>query len=368
MKPRDVPAWLARRIHLPAPLLCVALFALGLFTVPHWWCGRGADAWFDGDPSRQAALSRSVEDWVRSDLGTQDFSTGSSEFNGEWLFGTYFAAGMGFGQMALEHPESRARCVELMRLCIKRMLSPELRAFDADAWDEDAIESLYDGTGHAAYLGYLNLLLSLNNLVDPEHGYAGLNGEVTDALTARALDEPDVPAGDLPERDLSGRQLRRHRRHRPLRPRHRRRPFGASASSGRRPSASYCVDPDTGLLYQAVGAYTGEPLDAPRGSGTCLGLYMLSFMDRDLSRDLYDGVVVTSVAQRPGVRRRARVRAGGGESAHRHRLRPDRLRLRRLGDGLPDRRRPHPRRPRDVPPPLRQRRPGRRTAEPGRTG
>ncbi len=36
---------------------------------------------------------------------------------------------------------------------------------------------------------------------------------------------------------------------------------------------------------------TGEPHDAPRGSGTCLGLYMLSFMDRDLSRDLYDGVV-----------------------------------------------------------------------------
>ncbi len=220
-------------------------------------------------------------------LGTEDFSTGRDQFNGEWLFGTYFAAGMGFGQTALEHPELRAHNVEMLRLCIKRMISPEVRAFDTDAWEEDAFESLPDLTGHAAYLGYLNLLLSLNNLVDPEHGYAGLNEEVTKALTRRVWMSPTFLLGTYPGETypvdncavIASIGLYD-------------RATGADDSALLKDWAQACrehyVDPRTGLLYQAVNTGTGEALGAARGSGTCLGLYMLSFADRDLSRGLYD--------------------------------------------------------------------------------
>jgi hypothetical protein len=47
------------------------------------------------------------------------------------------------------------------------------------------------------------------------------------------------------------------------------------------------VDQQTGLLIQCVVPETGEPADEPRGSGTALGGYFLSFADRELSRELY---------------------------------------------------------------------------------
>jgi hypothetical protein len=290
MQPRDAIARLNRRLRSVCKLralLLVLLFAAGLCTVPHWWCGRGVQAWYAGEPAVQGALARSVEDWVRADLGAEDFSTGSGQYSGEWLFGTYFAAGLGFGQTALEHPEWRARNVELMRLCIKRMISPQVRAFDTDSWDEDAFVSLPDLTGHAAYLGYLNLLLSLNRLVDPEQGYAALNDEVTEALERRVWLSPTFLLETYPDETypvdncavMAGIAL--HGR-------------ATGADHSRLIAAwtsalrEHYVDPATGLLYQAADSGTGAPLDAPRGSGTCLGLYMLSFMDRQVSRQLYD--------------------------------------------------------------------------------
>lgn len=47
------------------------------------------------------------------------------------------------------------------------------------------------------------------------------------------------------------------------------------------------VDRKTELLYQAIDEKDGSPADEPRGSGTVLGLYFLSFSDPELSRDLY---------------------------------------------------------------------------------
>jgi hypothetical protein len=48
------------------------------------------------------------------------------------------------------------------------------------------------------------------------------------------------------------------------------------------------IDKATGLLVQAVDADTGAPTDAPRGSGTLLAVYFLSFADMSLSRALWD--------------------------------------------------------------------------------
>jgi hypothetical protein len=47
------------------------------------------------------------------------------------------------------------------------------------------------------------------------------------------------------------------------------------------------VDRSTGLLIQLVDPSTGARLDAPRGSGTCLAVYFLSFAERALSQDLW---------------------------------------------------------------------------------
>src|ERR1043166_5779335 len=104
------------------------LFVAGIWFIPHRWCARDASQWYHGNAGQQQKLAGEVERWVRLELGRGHFSPGRRQFNGEWLFGTYAMAAMGFGQTALAHPEWRARHAELMSLCIERTQSPDRKS------------------------------------------------------------------------------------------------------------------------------------------------------------------------------------------------------------------------------------------------
>src|SRR5205823_5865508 len=126
---------------------------------------------------------RGLEKTIARPLTPKDFPVGSKVLDGEWLFGTYMMAAMGFGQLALEHPERRARELPLVEACIARMISPAVRRFDTDAWGgSDPLETLDGDAHHGSYLGYLNLALSLDRLLDPKSPHAQLNDRVTAAL------------------------------------------------------------------------------------------------------------------------------------------------------------------------------------------
>ncbi|MEK7270127.1 MAG: hypothetical protein AAB215_04195 [Planctomycetota bacterium] len=271
---------------LARQLICGALFLAGLWTVPSWWWGRTAGAWYDGDETEQGKLSRGVAAWLEAPLDGGRFRTGDPTFDGEWFFGTYMMAAMGFGQTALEHPAWRARHGALMDRCIDRLLSPEVRRFDRESWGADAIESLDGDGGHAAYLGYLNLALSLRRLLDPGNKHAALNDRITAALVRRIGKSPTMLLSTYPRETypvdncavIGSIGLYD-------------RAAGADHAALIRRWSGRCreryVDLGTGLLYQAVDARDGTPADKPRGSGTAFGLYFLSFADPALSRDLY---------------------------------------------------------------------------------
>ena len=267
-------------------LLSTALFLLGVAWMPYLWCSRQADAWYRGDVIPQTKLARGVEEWLEHELTRKNFSTGSSQFNGEWLFGSYLMAGIGFGQMAVLHPELREQSLASMRTCIQRLLSPNVRAFDRETWENDPLETLDFADDHAAYLGYLNLLLSFHRCLDPHSEFAPLNDLITAALVRRIEASPtgllqSYPNEVYPVDNCAA--------------------FGsiglhALATGANRSSflqswsknlRQRYVDPQTGLLYQAVDCRSGNPCDAPRGSGTTLAAFFLSFADFQLSRDLY---------------------------------------------------------------------------------
>lgn len=264
----------------------VVLFVLGLCLIPHRWCARQAGKWFLGDASVQQQLARGVAEWVRDGLPGDTFSTGSTLFNQEWVFGTYMMAGMGFGQTALQHPDWRREPLELMDLCAERLLSNEGKGFDLMLWNEDPISSLSGESDHAAYLGYFNLLLSLHRLVDPGFKYTGLNDRITEAL-ARRMQKTSIlllqtyPGETFPVDNCAV--------------------IGSIGLYDRATGHSHAgllrtwsenfrrkyIDASTGLLYQSVDYRTGTPVGAPRGSGTALAVYLLSFADERLSRELY---------------------------------------------------------------------------------
>ena len=263
------------------------LFFIGISVFPYMICSRSGDNWYEGDVSLQTSLARGVEHSITQDISRSNFSTGSQLFDGEWLFGTFMMAGMGFGQTALEHPELREKHVALMEECIRQILSERVKAFDKERWKDDPIESLGSASDHAAYLGYLNLMMSLHRLLKPESEYAELNDRITDALVKRVNDSKILLLRSYPyevypvDNCYVVGSIGLHAK-----------ATGIDRSAFIKKWVDTCrkkyIDPDSGLLYQCVDARSGAPIDRARGSGTVLGLYALSFVDMTLSEELFD--------------------------------------------------------------------------------
>jgi hypothetical protein len=277
------------RSYLLKRAVCLVLFLIGISFVPYLWCNRGANTFFDDSFEHQVVLQRGVESWVKQELRLEDYKTGSSKFNGEWLFGTYLMSGLGFCQMTIIHPELKQHNIPLIERCIEKILSGKVKAFDKAFWGNDPINTLgIDTYDHAAYLGYFNILLSMNRLLNPESRYAQLNEDVSKALVRRLERNPILTLETYPNERYPVDNC------------------AVIASIGlydRATGADHSVlikrwaenfknryiDKKTGLLIQAVGA-KGEALDSPRGSGSALGLYFLSYADPGFAREMYTAV------------------------------------------------------------------------------
>ena len=270
-------------------LIALLLFLVGCAWIPAAWNARWADRWFNGDVELQNALAGGMEEWMDQELGRDDFTTGSKQFDGEWLYGTYAMAAMGFGQCALNHPADRAHYLQRMEQAIDEMLSMRVRKFDIELWHSDPLETLDSNEGHAAYLGYMNLAMSFHHLLDPDSRFAELNDRISDSLRRRIQASPTLLLESYPWEtypvdncavitSVALNSRANGNPHDPL------------AEQWADQCRRKYTDPKSGLLIQSVNGRTGNPRSYPRGSGTTLGLYFLSFMDSDLSKDLYKAV------------------------------------------------------------------------------
>lgn len=275
------------KVRLVRIALALVLFLIGVSYLPYMFCCRQAADWYAGDLSRQKLLANGVAKWVEGDLGLDDFYTGSEQFNGEWLFGTYTMAAMGYGQTALQHPELRESNIALMEQCFDKLMSEQVRRFDCRMWGSDPIESLDNiNAHHAAFLGYFNLALSLHRMLVNDSKYAALNDKITAALAKRIKASRFGLLQSYPQEMYAVDNCA---------------VIGSIALHDRATSENsgivirswinnfkwHCVDSDSGLLIQASDFRTGKAIDQPRGSGTILGLYLISFADYKFAGELY---------------------------------------------------------------------------------
>jgi hypothetical protein len=260
---------------------------VGVVTIPGLWCSRGTDRAYAGDLDAQASLAAAVDGWIQRGFDEGAFSTGSALFDSEWIFGTYQMAALGFGQMALEHPDDRAALRERADRAVDRMLSERGRAFDTNAWHEDALAALTTRHGHVAFLGYANLVLSLHRRAFGDSRYASLNDALTRALESRYEASSSglletYPGQIFPVDNAAAlASIALHSKATGL--------AAPKIAALLARFARHSVDPRTGLLFQQSAA-DGEPRDAPRGSGSALAAYFLSFADASLSRRLHEAV------------------------------------------------------------------------------
>lgn len=259
--------------------------ALCLRFAPSQWHGRHAEALWNDDLDLQRAMARGVDGWRHRGLNADDLLTGSQRFDGEWLFGTYMMAALGYAQLAKADPEHHHAYMRAMEDCIDQLLSAPVRAFDRAAWGSDPLADLGTDRGHAAYLGYLALVLSAHRSLDPQSRFAEIHDRICEHL-ARNLERspvglvPTYPSETYPVDNTAI--------------------FGALALHQRATGADHSTvlararktlrrftDQHTGLLIQKVGTREGQTVDGPRGSGTALATYFLSFWDEELSAALY---------------------------------------------------------------------------------
>lgn len=273
---------------LLSPVVLLVLLAVSLRWLPSAWCAREARALLADDVELQLALARGAERWSAAELTAGDLMTGSERFDGEWLFGTSMMAGLGHAQLAVAHPELRQGQVQALEGCIERMLSPALRAFDAAAWGSDALDDLGSPRAHAAYLGYMGLVLSLHRRLVPHSQHAALHDRIMAHLHQAMLGSPIGLAQTYPgevypvdNAAIVG-ALALHQRatgidHREV----------LNGWAARLPGL---LDLETGLLFQAIAPESGHVVDGPRGSGTALAAWFLSFANAEQSRSLYEAV------------------------------------------------------------------------------
>jgi len=278
-------------------LLALLAFVLGLGTIPHRVCERDAAAYFDGDVARIDAVAASVSKWTSEELAESSFATGSRRFDGEWLFGTYMMAAMGFGQVALasDDPGRRAESIKRMERCLDAMLSPAARMFDRDAWSMDALASVDEPAGastdrgHVAYLGYAGLALGLHRLVAGASRFDERHDAIASALARRFAASRTGLVETYPNEvypvdntaALGALALHAKATHTAPAP---------GLTRGLDAIRTHGVQLTSGLLAQAIDATTAAPRDPGRGSGTALAAYFLAYADPALSASLYRAV------------------------------------------------------------------------------
>lgn len=274
-----------RRISLL--LAGLAVFLVALYLLPSWWCGRQAPDWMEGKLDTQQKLARTVRKQVERKFQLEEFHTGHKLFAAEWLFGSYLMAGIGFCQIVQQHPETFAEYSPAIELCIDELLSERVRAFDTRSWENDALATLDQGEGHAAYLGYLNFLLSLYSELWPDNRFRELNDRISAALLQRLQNSktglvPTYPGQWYPVDNAP--LLASLILHEKLTGEH---PGSLEALLAN--YSRWAVDEQTGLLTQALGS-DGLPRDYPRGSGTALAIFFLRNQTPDLTRKLFNGL------------------------------------------------------------------------------
>jgi hypothetical protein len=206
-------------------------------------------------------------------------------FRGEWLIGTLSMTAAATTNMAFDDPALRPRAREDVARLLDRALSAGARAFDAQRWGEDPLDSLDGPRGHAGYLGHLGLMLGAHRLLGGDGRFDALHDRVAAALARRvraarsahletypgetyAMDNSVVQAalalhqqaGRGDHRGAIARWLGHTRRH--------------------------LLDPRTGLVSFALDA-EGRPTQGARGSGAGWNTFFLPFVDEAFAAEQF---------------------------------------------------------------------------------
>jgi hypothetical protein len=212
------------------------------------------------------------------------YTSGRSRFDGQSAIAAYQMTLMGLSQVVQRHPELRDRYLPVMREAGARLADPRTLDYAASVYGHHGVTAMGPGEGHA-YLGYINLALGMLRAVDPDTPLATVHDRISNALAARLFASPTGMIETYPRETwppdvaaVAG-SIGLHAR---LTGVDRSRELKAWSERFAR-----CAISTDGFLVQRLKSGGCTPVDRPRGSGTAVAAYFLSFADRGLSRRLH---------------------------------------------------------------------------------
>jgi len=270
--------------------MAVLLLPFSIRFISYPWCSRKSADFFEVNKATYQRMDKGIDYWLNKDMERSSFQTGSSRFDGEWLFGTYFMSAVGLCQESLTFPELKKKNLPKIEFALNKIRSEQLQEFDREAWGTKPLS--LDGHDHAAFLGYYNLALSLFHFLKKDDFDKGenelikLNHRITSYLAKRMNLSSLKMLQSYPQEVYPVDNC------------------AVIASIGlydkamsKKPRAlilewlarcrDLCLDKETGTLIQRLYWEDGSMLEYPRASGTFLGIYFLSFVDIDFAEELY---------------------------------------------------------------------------------
>jgi hypothetical protein len=272
--------------RLALALLCLVAW---IELAPRAWFGLSAARWYDGAPAARTPLAERVREEVEERDALLFYQSGRSRFDGQSAVAIYQMTLLGLGQLIEERPELSERYLPAMRIAAHRLVEPKTLDYARQVYGSHGVVAMAPGAGHA-YLGYINLGLGMLRKHDPTTDLAALHDRITLRLAQRLFASatgmietypgetwpPDVAAvagsiglhaeatGQAPPKELATWAQR----------------FRTCAISNK----------GDGYLVQRLVSGSCQPKDAPRGSGTAVAAYFISFAVPSLSSELYQAV------------------------------------------------------------------------------
>ena len=263
--------------------LAAACFTVSVTIVPRWWCGRAAVDYFEGDRQAQLELGRGVARAIEGHAGLHFYRTGDQRFDGQSAIAIYQMAIMGLCQIISEQPEAREEFLPALRSAADRLVDPETLKYAAQKYGQHGVVRMDPGEGHA-YLGYIGLALGMLRRVDPSTPHARVHDRINEALAQRLERAPngliETYPGETWPPDVAAvaGSIGLHARVTGI--------DRAALLKSWSLRFERCAVDRSGYLVQRVRSGGCAPADLPRGSGTAIASYFISFADPALSARL----------------------------------------------------------------------------------
>lgn len=212
------------------------------------------------------------------------------QFQGEWALYSCSMLSAALVNTTLIYGEEREENIARIDSLIKIVMSPELRAYDRERWDEDPLETLDGDKSHVSYLSHLAWMIGGYKQIGGDGKYDDLYRRLCETMHRRLLDTPNMNLPTYPDEGVYVPDMLVAIVALSLYSQQNDGEYRATVENWIEQAKQQWLDPETQLISsflpdETMGMYKNAPI---KGSYTALSCYYLTFVDKEFARDQYE--------------------------------------------------------------------------------